>query len=408
MSAASDDHDVNDIDSMLDYDEDNHSKERANECLEPDSSSIKDFLYSLQRNMTAQTAMLSTLVAEQRGEKRASDSNESDVSKRRKHHNMPCVGLTNKASEKPTTSTSREAPHSASEKANSYVSELDNDDHSNELNEDDQLCLHGQENDPDFSGSVSDEEDNTSLLTKIDEALAPSENHSPQVNEKLSQLVNAKFVMDLDLEKRKQLSDKYKTPKNCDVLFVPTVNPEIWGKLNAISKQRDIKMSILQDLLIRVSNAIITSTDTLLDCRAKKSTPDYKTIMSNLMDCVALIGHVHKELSYKRRDQLRPNLSNEFKPACSRSNKIEKSLFGDDLSKVVQDLKTTSKVVNNITNVSHNGKSRASGTGNNSNYAPRQHFLSRQGRNQQYPPRSNRFYKNQPNQTQTKKKFMRT
>ena len=41
-------------------------------------------------------------------------------------------------------------------------------------------------------------------------------------------------------------------------------------------------------------------------------------------------------------------------------------------------------------------------------YAPRQHFLSRPGRNQQYPPRSNRFYKNQQNQVQTKKKFMRT
>ena len=101
--------------------------------------------------------------------------------------------------------------------------------------------------------------------------------------------------------------------------------------------------------------------------------------MSSLMDCVALIGHVHK-----RRDQLRPNLSNDFKPVCSRSKKVEKSLFGDDLSKVVQDLKTTSRVVNNITNVSHNGKSRSSGVGNNSNYAPRANFLS--GRNQQYPP----------------------
>ena len=197
------------------------------------------------------------------------------------------------------------------------------------------MSLHGQDNDPELCIPVSEDEDNTSLLTKIDEALGPSEHHGPQVNEKLSQLVNTKFVMDLDLEKRKQLSEKYKTPKNCEALFVPTVNPEIWGKLIATSKHRDIKMSNLQDLLIRVSNAIIMSTDTLLDCRAKKLIPDYKYIMSSLMDCVALIGHVHKELSYKRRDQLRPNLSNEFKPACSHSNKVEKSLFGDDLSKVV-------------------------------------------------------------------------
>ncbi|CAB3992379.1 interferon-inducible GTPase 5-like, partial [Paramuricea clavata] len=65
--------------------------------------------------------------------------------------------------------------------------------------------------------------------------------------------------------------------------------------------------------------------------------------MSNLIDCIALIGHVHKELSFKRRDQIRPSLTNEFKPACSRNNKIEKSLSGDDLSKVLQDLRATSK-----------------------------------------------------------------
>ena len=389
MSASS--HDINDIEEVLDYEDGNPSTERTNESSEPDTSSFKDLLYSLQQNMTAQTAMLSTLVAERRGEKRTSSSDAASSSKRRKHHNVPRMGYTEKASEEARTSASKEATHSASEKANSSVSESDNDEHSNESN-DDRLSIHGQSNDTEFNtGSVSEVEDNTNLLTEIDQALGPSEDHGPQVNEKLSQLVNTKFVMELDLEKRKQLSEKYKTPKNCEALFVPKVNPEIWGKLNAISKQRDIKMSNLQDLLIRVSNSIVMSTNTLLDCRATKSTPDYKTIMSNLMDCVALIGHVHKELSFKRRDQLRPNLSNDFKPACSRSNKVEKSLFGDDLSKVVQDLKTTSKVVNNITNVSHNGKSRSSGVGNNSNYAPRANFLSRPGRNQQYPPRSNRF-----------------
>ena len=173
MSAASDDHDTQtDIDIVLDYDEDNHSTERTSERLEPDSSSLKDFLYSLQRNMTAQTAMLSTFVAERRGEKRPNNSDESSVSKRHKHHKVPGSGHTNAASEKATTSASTEAPHSASEKANSFVSESDNDEHSNQLNDDDQLSLHGQDNDPELCVPVSEDEDSTSLLTKLMRPLA--------------------------------------------------------------------------------------------------------------------------------------------------------------------------------------------------------------------------------------------
>ena len=232
--------------------------------------------------------------------------------------------------------------------------------------------MHGDDHDPDLAGPMSEDEDNTSLLTKIGESLCPTEDHGPQVIEKLSQLVNTKFVMDLDLEKRKQLFQKYKTPN------VPRVNPEIWGKLNPITKQRDIKMSTLQDLLLRVSNAVIISLNTLLDCREKRSIPDYKSVMSNLIDCIALIGHVHKELSFKRRDQIRPSLTNELKPACSRNNKIHKSLFGDDLSKVLQDLRATSKVVNNLTHMPNSGKPRSSAN-HNSASTSRPHFYRIRG-----------------------------
>ncbi len=96
---------------------------------------------------------------------------------------MPRIGYTEKASEKATTSASKEATHSASKKANSSVSQSDNDGHSNESN-DDRLSIHGQGNDTELSGSVSEVEDNTSLLTEIDQVLGPSEDHGPQVNEK--------------------------------------------------------------------------------------------------------------------------------------------------------------------------------------------------------------------------------
>ncbi|CAB4029866.1 Hypothetical predicted protein [Paramuricea clavata] len=386
MAAHSDD--PNDLESRLDYDEsdDLDIPEQANKHPEHDRADFHEFLSSLQKTMSTQTALLSILVAERQDEKRTNTSSvpaSASSSKRQKYDSndtQPQVGLQDIAAETATTNASEEATNNASEEATNSVSESDNEQHTSEQN-DDRLSVHGDEHDPDLAGSMSEDEDNTSLLTKIGESLCPTEDHGPQVIEKLSQLVNTKFVMDLDLEKRKQLSEKYKTPKNCEALYVPRVNPEIWGKLNPTTKQRDIKMSTLQDLLLRVSNAVIISLNTLLDCREKRSIPDYKSVMSNLIDCIAsiaLIGHVHKELSFKRRDQIRPSLTNEFKPACSRNNKIEKSLFGDDLSKVLQDLRATSKVVNNLTHMPTSGKPRSSANYNSASTS-RPHFLPHQG-----------------------------
>ena len=68
-------------------------------------------------------------------------------------------------------------------------------------------------------------------------------------------------------------------------------------------------MSVLQDTLLKVSSAIIVTVDDLLGHREKKTSPNYKTLIPRLTDSIALIGHVHKELSFKRRDAIRPFLN---------------------------------------------------------------------------------------------------
>lgn len=87
----------------------------------------------------------------------------------------------------------------------------------------------------------------------------------------------------------------------------------------------------------------------------KKTSPNYKHIIPRLTDSVALIGHVHKELSFKRRDAIRPFLNQEFKPACSRTLKPGKLLFGEDLPKTLQELKTTHKIMHKVTPNTHRG-----------------------------------------------------
>ena len=102
-----------------------------------------------------------------------------------------------------------------------------------------------------------------------------------------------------------------------------------------------------------MSSAIICTSDKLLEHREKKTIPSYKALINPLLDSVALLGHVCTELSYKRRDALKPFLHQDFRLACARSRKPGKLLFGNDLAKTLQELKTTNKLMTNNSSEPH-------------------------------------------------------
>ena len=108
-------------------------------------------------------------------------------------------------------------------------------------------------------------------------------------------------------------------------------------------------MSVLQNTLIKVCIPIVVTVEDLLSNREKKTSPNYRSLIPKLTDSVALLGHVNKELSFKRRDAIRPYLNQEFKQACSRTLKPEKLLFGEDLPKTLQELKTTNRLMSEVT-----------------------------------------------------------
>ena len=160
------------------------------------------------------------------------------------------------------------------------------------------------------------------------------------------------------MEKRKEILQKYKKPSNCDNVLVPKVNEELWGKLPANAKRSDIRTSALQDtpLKVKVSSAIICTTDKLLEHREKKTIPSYKALINPSLDSVALLGHVCTELSCKGMDALKPFLHQDFRSACARSRKPGKLLFGNDLAKTLQELKTTNKIMTNNSSDARNYK----------------------------------------------------
>ena len=69
---------------------------------------------------------------------------------------------------------------------------------------------------------------NNGLLESIDESLGPSDSSGPSVAEKVAKLANEKLSIHLGVEKRKEIFEKYQTPQNCKMLYVPKVNEPIW------------------------------------------------------------------------------------------------------------------------------------------------------------------------------------
>ena len=356
---------------------------------EQESSTLIAVLNSMKASIDSGNSLLQELVSH----KRSSPDDEPKTSKRRKS----CT-----ASQKANAMSSDEDENDASEKANTQ--------HHHDASEVDALSLFGGADIDEIDDTILEDmedgdSDNASLLSAISSFLSCSQDTGPPIASGLAELVNGKFNAEYSVEKKKEILQKYKKPSNCDNVLVPKVNEEIWGKLPANAKRSDIRTSALQDTLVKVSSAIICTTDKLLEHREKKTIPTYKALINPLLDSVALLGHVCTELSYKRRDALKPFLHQDFRSACARSRKPGKLLFGNDLAKTLQELKTTNKIMTN----SSDARSYKRNTGHfkqeNIKYQQKR-FLVNRGRAFN-PPRSPRSTATQGSAS-FKKKFTKT
>ena len=138
------------------------------------------------------------------------------------------------------------------------------------------------------------------------------------------------------------------------MLFVPKVSELIWAS---------IRTAVLQDSIVRVTSALSITNDELLKCREAKTTiPDYCQIAIRLFDSIALLG---------------PMLNTDIRSACNRSNKPGTLLFGDDLTKTLNDSKLQGKILarNQFTPIRFAPF----------HYQKKQHVLPKRGRGS-YPP----------------------
>lgn len=90
----------------------------------------------------------------------------------------------------------------------------------------------------------------------------------------------------------------YNRPKNCNALVVPLVNHEIWTQLPANARKNDLNLSHTQRALVKAEVAVLHTANSQLEgTRAAQTGQE----VCYCTDAIALIGHVNRELTLRRR-----------------------------------------------------------------------------------------------------------
>ena len=139
-----------------------------------------------------------------------------------------------------------------------------------------------------------------------------------------------------------------KVPSNCQLLGVCKVNPEMWQQLSLQTKSTDAKYQHTQTLVSRSLVAYVKLAE-LVAKNAKELPKQF------LQDCLKLTidgaiaaAHAHKNISFDRKQSIKPNLSEDFANICNDKEPQDAFLFGNNLSEVLKASKATSNLMRSV------------------------------------------------------------
>ena len=142
-------------------------------------------------------------------------------------------------------------------------------------------------------------------------------------------------------------------PQNIDGLITPKVNPEVWGKIKTETRSRDVRLQKAQ-----VLTALVMLGEKIVSAQKDNKNIDLHASLKLTLNAVALISSGNKEISFRRREFIRPDLNKSYRELCSNNTPITDLLFGDDLPKVVKDINETNRMASRFSYNSQRGNQR--------------------------------------------------
>ncbi|XP_052244724.1 uncharacterized protein LOC127853924 [Dreissena polymorpha] len=178
----------------------------------------------------------------------------------------------------------------------------------------------------DLFGDNSDKENNSDDENEWKLPKIKKKSRGPPVSKSLAELMNTACTASCDTQ---SIRESHLVPENCDMMFPPSVNLEMWRNLDKRTRSVDRLFQDLQNLLAAGMVPVMKLAEMLRgNLPAKEQT---KQLVS---DSLTLLGQVQYNLSIRRRFLIRPNIPNKkYRALCNFDTPITCQLFGDDISK---------------------------------------------------------------------------
>ena len=154
--------------------------------------------------------------------------------------------------------------------------------------------------------------------------------------------------------------NRYNMPENCECLASTEVNHLIWDKLKPDTRSADIKLQRGQSNLVKGLIPVVSIVEKLAQAQdIPKDALDVPALIQAATDAIALIGAANFELNMRHRDNIKPELNEDYKHLCSSSVLFSEFLFGNDadLSKQLKGLAEATKVSKKLTPEAESHKS---------------------------------------------------
>ena len=215
------------------------------------------------------------------------------------------------------------------------------------------------------------------LLKKLALDFSTNDNVSRPISQQLAEIINKRWASKLGENKVKETVEKYDRPENCEKLVAPK-----WTlRLTHYGKKQDLRLSAIQNMIVKVGAIIAQSTQKLMEFRgqgAHGGKLDTGALLTAQIDAIALLGHTNCELSLRRREAIKPNLNKEYGSLCSSQTPVSTLLFGDELQSQLTAIRASNRI-------SHTAVHNSSKSSTKPPYRPKQnqpflgkgHFQSR-------------------------------
>ena len=161
---------------------------------------------------------------------------------------------------------------------------------------------------PTVAGSANISE--SDILCAIAQKYDLDEQCSEEITPKLATIVNKMVRTRLNDDKLREKLGQYTRPTNCENILGTKITPEIWPKIESVTRSRGIKLQGLKNILIKAIIPLVKVTNRLM-LPDPKLHDNSKSIIKSVMDSIALLVHANCELIQRRRDLIRPDLNNQ-------------------------------------------------------------------------------------------------